>query len=259
MTDPTYAGMINRVRLAGGVPRFVPHVVDGGVWRLDLDALRAAVNERTKALFMLNASFPTGAVFDDREWEALAEIARERDIHIIYWAVMEGFVFNDRGIIHPASLPGMRERVITVGTVSLEFRMIGWRVGWIVAEAETADAAGVVHLYNALLASPFSQAGAVVALRSSPQDFDAVVAELERRANAMMQQLEGLPVVRPQGGCSLLLNTDAMGVDPQEASARLLDQKVAATPMTVWGETVAPKHNPTGIQQRGGRAHRDAR
>jgi aspartate/methionine/tyrosine aminotransferase len=242
LTDPTYAGMINRVRLAGGIPRFVPHVVGGGVWRLDLDALRAAVNERTKALFMLNASFPTGAVFDETEWESLVDIARERDVHIIYWALMEGFVFNDRGITHPASLPGMRDRVITVGTVSLEFRMIGWRVGWIVADAETADAAGVVHLYNALLASPFSQAGAVVALRSPPQDFDAVVAELERRANAMMQQLEGLPVVRPEGGCSLLLNTEAMGIDPQEASARLLEQKVAATPMTVWGESIAPKH-----------------
>jgi aspartate/methionine/tyrosine aminotransferase len=242
LTDPTYAGMINRVRLAGCIPRFVPHVVDGGAWRLDLDALRAEVNGRTRALFMLNASFPTGAVFDDREWEALADIARERDIHIIYWALMEGFVFNDRGIIHPASLPGMRDRVITVGTVSLEFRMIGWRVGWIVADAETADATGVVHLYNALLASPFSQAGAVVALRSPPQDFDAVVRELEGRANAMMQEVEGLPAVRPEGGCSLLLNTEAMGIDPQEASARLLEQNVAATPMTVWGETIAPKH-----------------
>jgi aspartate/methionine/tyrosine aminotransferase len=242
LTDPTYAGMINRVRLAGGVPRFVPHVVDGGVWRLDLDALRSAVNERTRALYMLNASFPTGAVFDHSEWEALVDIARERDIHIIYWAAMEGFVFKERGIIHPAAFPGMRDRVITVGTVSLEFRMIGWRVGWIVADAETADAAGVVHLYNALLASPFSQAGAVVALRSSPDDFDSVVAELERRADAMMLQLEGLPAVRPEGGCSLLLNTEAMGIDPQEASVRLLEQKVAATPMTVWGDSVAPKH-----------------
>jgi aspartate/methionine/tyrosine aminotransferase len=132
--------------------------------------------------------------------------------------------------------------VITVGTVSLEFRMIGWRVGWIVADAETADATGVVHLYNALLASPFSQAGAVVALRSPRQDFDAVVRELEGRANAMMQEVEGLPAVRPEGGCSLLLNTELMGINPQEASARLLEQKVAATPMTVWGETIAPKH-----------------
>jgi aspartate/methionine/tyrosine aminotransferase len=242
MTDPTYAGMINRVRLAGAVPRFVPYVVSGGVWRLDLDVLQAVVNERTRALFMMSPSFPTGALFDQTEWEALARIARERDIHIIYWTIMEGFVFGGRSIIHPASLSQIRDRVVTVGTVSLEYRMIAWRVGWIVADPETADASGVVHLYNGLVAGGFGQAGAVVALRSSSDDFDAVVAELERRADAMMAQLEGLPAVRPEGGCALLLNTADMGIDPNDASARLLEQKVAATPMTVWGESVAPKH-----------------
>jgi aspartate/methionine/tyrosine aminotransferase len=242
LTDPTYAGMIFRVRLAGAVPRFVSHVVEDGVWRLDLAALRAAVNERTRALFVMGTSFPTGAVLNRAEWEALTDIAMDRDIHIIYWALMEGFVFGGRPIIHPASLPGMRNRVITVGSVSCEFRMIGWRVGWIVADAETADACGVVHLYNGLLASPFSQAGAVVALRAPQEDFDAQVQELERRADVMMQQLEGLPAVRPEGGWSLLLNTEEMGMTPQEASDRLLEQKVAATPMTVWGEAVAPKY-----------------
>ena len=242
LTDPTYAGMIFRVRLAGAVPRFVPHVVEDGVWRLDLAALRAAVNERTRALLVMGTSFPTGAVLSRAEWEALTDIAMDRDIHIIYWALMEGFVFGGRPIIHPASLPGMRNRVITVGSVSCEFRMIGWRVGWIVADAETADACGVVHLYNGLLASPFSQAGAVVALRAPQEDFDAQVQELERRADVMMQQLEGLPAVRPEGGWSLLLNTEEMGMTPQEASDRLLEQKVAATPMTVWGEAVAPKY-----------------
>ncbi|HEX2031357.1 MAG TPA: pyridoxal phosphate-dependent aminotransferase [Actinomycetota bacterium] len=242
LTDPTYAGLIYRVRLAGGVPRFVPHVVDGGMWRLDLDALRAAVNERTRAICVMGTSFPTGAVLNEAEWEAISGIARERDIHLIYWALMEGFVFGGRPVIHPAAFPGMRDRVVTVGSVSCEFRMIGWRVGWIVADMETADACGVVHLYNGLLASPFSQAGAVAALRSPHEDFDAQVQELERRADAMMSQLEGLPAVRPEGGWSLLLNTREMGIDPQDASARLLEHKVAATPMTVWGKTVAPDH-----------------
>jgi aspartate/methionine/tyrosine aminotransferase len=242
VTDPTYAGIIYRIRLAGGVPRFVPHVVEDGVWRLDLDALRAAVNERTRAMLVMGTSFPTGAVLNQTEWEAITGTARERDIHIIYWALMEGFVFGGRPIIHPASFPDMRNQVITVGSVSCEFRMIGWRVGWVVADAETADACGVVHLYNGLLASPFSQAGAVVALREPPEHFDALVRELERRADVMMRQLEGLPAVRPEGGWSLLLNTEEMGLSPQQASDRLLEQKVAATPMTVWGESVGPKY-----------------
>lgn len=242
VTDPTYAGIIFRIRLAGGVPRFVPHVVDGGVWRLDLDALRAAVNDRTRAIVVMGTSFPTGAVLNTSEWDAITEIARERDVHIVYWALMEGFVFGERPILHPASLPEMRDRVITVGSVSCEFRMIGWRVGWVVAGGETAEACGLVHLYNGLLASPFAQAGAIVALRSPQEDFDAQVRELERRAEAMMAQLEGFPAVRPEGGWSLLLETAAMGVDPAEASDRLLEEKVAATPMTVWGEKVAPRY-----------------
>jgi N-succinyldiaminopimelate aminotransferase len=242
VTDPTYAGIINRVRLAGSVPRFVPHVVEEAVWRLDLDALRRSVSDRTRALCVMGTSFPTGAVLNQAEWDAIADIARERDIHIVYWALMEGFVFGGRPIIHPASLPDMRNRVITVGSVSCEFRMIGWRVGWVVADAETADACGVVHLYNGLLASPFNQAGAVVALRAPQEDFDAQVEELERRAVAMMRQLDGFPAVRPEGGWSLLLDTQAMGIDPQRASDRLLEHKVAATPMTVWGETVAPRY-----------------
>jgi aspartate/methionine/tyrosine aminotransferase len=60
LTDPTYAGMINRVRLAGAVPRLVPLQVVDGWWRLDLDALRAAVSERTRVIFINNASFPSG-------------------------------------------------------------------------------------------------------------------------------------------------------------------------------------------------------
>ena len=242
LTDPTYAGMINRVRLAGAVPRFVPQVLNDDAWRLDLDALRAAVNERTRALFVMSASFPTGAVFDRSEWQALVEVAKQNDLFIIYWALMEGFVFDGRDIIHPASFPAMRDRVITVGSVSLEFRMIGWRVGWIVADAETAEAAGLVHLYNSLVAGGFGQAGAVMALQSPADDFRAVVDELQHRRDAMMRQLDGLPAVRPEGGCSLLLNTEAMGIDPQTASTRLLGERVAATPMTVWGKTVAPKH-----------------
>src|SRR5919109_5363934 len=68
VTDPTYAGMINRVRLVGAVPRLVPlHVVDGE-WQPDLDALAAGVTARTRVVFVNNASFPTGWVASDEEW-----------------------------------------------------------------------------------------------------------------------------------------------------------------------------------------------
>lgn len=242
LTDPTYAGMINRVRLAGAVPRFAACRVEDGRWRVDLDSLRDSVSDKTKALFLQNPTFPTGMVLNQEEWQTIVDLVLEKDLLLIYWAFMEGIVFDGTPIIHPASFEGMRERTVTLGSVSIEYRMVGWRVAWAVAEPDTADALGVVQIYNGLVASGFCQAGAVAALRSDPQDFDNAVAEFERRRNAVMDQLDGLPVVGSSGGWALLLDTEAMGISPPDASARLLEQRVAATPMTVWGETVAPRY-----------------
>jgi aspartate/methionine/tyrosine aminotransferase len=242
LTDPTYAGMINRVRLAGGVPRFARCEPSGGEWRLDLDSLRASVTPATKALFLQNATFPSGMVFTQEEWEAIRDLVVERSLHLIYWGFMESVLFDGRPLIHPASLPGLRERTVTLGGVSIEYRMIGWRVGWALADADTADAIGLVHVYNGLVASGFTQTGAVAALRSDPSDLAAAVAELQLRRDYVMRELDGLPAVSASGGWALLLDTEEMGIPAPEASRRLLEQKVAATPMSVWGESVAPRY-----------------
>ena len=242
LTDPTYAGMINRVRLAGGVPRFALCRPVEGHWRLDLDSLHDAVTNKTKALFLQNATFPSGMVFTHEEWQAITDLVLDRSLHLIYWGLMESILFDGRPLIHPASFPGMRDRTITLGTVSIEYRMVGWRVGWVVGDPETIDAVGVVHIYNGLVASGFGQRGAITALRSDPADLTAAVDECQRRRDVVMEELDGLPAVNASGGWALLLDTEAMDISPPEASKRLMEQKVAATPMTVWGESVAPRH-----------------
>jgi len=242
LTDPTYAGMINRVRLAGGIPRFAECRPVDGEWRLDIGSLRAAVTDKTKALFLQNATFPSGMVFTQEEWNSIADLVIERSLHLIYWGSMESVLFDGRPLLHPVSLPGMRDRTITIGSVSIEYRMIGWRVAWVVADSETADAVGVTHIYNGLVASGFAQAGAIEALRSPPDDLTRATRELQRRRDAVMNEFVGLPAISASGGWSLLLDTEAMGISPPEASKRLMEQKVAATPMTVWGETIAPRY-----------------
>lgn len=242
LTDPTYAGMINRVRIVGAEPRLVPLVPVDGEWRLDTEALAAALTDRTRAIFVANPGMPTGNHLNDEEWEAIAGICRERDVWLVYLAWMERILFDGRPYRHPASLPGMAGRVVHVGCVTMEQRMIGWRIGWLVVPAELADDAARAHIYNGLTPGGIAQAGAVAALQAPPGDLAGAVAEWERRRDAMLEQLEGLPAVRPAGGWSLLMDVEALGPSAPDLSRALVDHNVAATPMTTWGERVSPRY-----------------
>src|SRR3990172_10907031 len=220
LTDPTYAGMLNRVRLVGAVPRLVPLRARDGEWRLDVDVLRAAVGERTRVVFLNNASFPSGWVASDEELEAVASICRERDLWLLYWGGFEGVLFDGRSIRHPAALPGMRDRTVTVGAPSFEQRMIAWRVGWDVAPGELVDDVSRVQIYNGLVASGFAQIGTRVALRVPHQDPAAANAEWQRRRDEPLRHLDALPAVPAAGGWSLLLDVAALGLDCVEVSNR---------------------------------------
>ena len=85
LTDPTYAGMINRVRLVGAVPRLAPLLVTDGHWRLNLDALAAAVTDATRVIFIHRAAFPTGWVPSDDEWEAICALCYDHNLRLLYW------------------------------------------------------------------------------------------------------------------------------------------------------------------------------
>jgi aspartate/methionine/tyrosine aminotransferase len=242
LTDPTYAGMLNRVRLVGAVPRLVPLHVADGEWRLDPDVLRAAVTARTRVLFISSPSLPTGWVASDEEWEAVASICRERELWLLYLAWFEAILFDGRSLRHPASLADMRDRTVTVSASSLEQRMIAWRVGWVVAPGELVHDVSRVQIYNGLVSSGFAQIGTRVALDLPDDHLHAANAECQRRRDETLRQLVGLPAVRPAGTWSLLLDVAALGLDCVEASDRLLEQKVAATPMRGWGGGVADRH-----------------
>ena len=202
LTDPTYAGMLNRVRLVGAVPQLVPLQVVDGAWRLDLDALAAAVTERTRVVFLNNASFPSGWVATDEEWEAVASICRGRDTWLLYWAGFEGVLFDGRPIRHPAALPGMRDRTVTVGAPSLEQRMVAWRVGWVVAPGDLVDDVARVQIYNGLVPSGFAQIGTRVALSLTDDHLVAANAEYQRRRDETLRAQRRSSATRVWTSCS---------------------------------------------------------
>src|ERR1044072_5828999 len=101
LTDPTYAGIFNRVHMAGGVPKLVPYRVVDGEWRLDLDAVAGAAAARPAIAVLMSPSMPSGAVLTDSDWDAVCAALIEHDVPLLYDAAMERLPFAGRPVPHP--------------------------------------------------------------------------------------------------------------------------------------------------------------
>ncbi|MBN9393276.1 MAG: pyridoxal phosphate-dependent aminotransferase [Chloroflexi bacterium] len=237
LTDPTYVGLLNRVRIAGGVPRLVPFLQQGQDWKLDREAVSRAVSPKTRAMLLMSPSMPSGGFFDREDWEEIARVARQHDLWLIYDTAMERILYDGRTIFHPANLPGMAERTITVGAASKELRMIGWRVGWIVAPETVIPDIALVSMSNVVVPVGIAQEAAALGLEMGDADVLQAVATWEQRRNLILSELEGLPVMRPAGGWSLLIDGQPLGLSGAEMSKRLFEKgRIAATTMDGWGE-----------------------
>jgi aspartate/methionine/tyrosine aminotransferase len=236
--DPIYAGLVNRIRLAGGVPRHVRCTPSGKGWLTDPDELAGAIGPQTAAVLLMSPAMPTGALLSAGHYDALAGPVAEYGPWIIYDAAMERIRFDGQPAAHPAAHPGLAARTITVGSASKELRMIGWRVGWVVGPRAIMADVGLVGLTNVVCQVGIAQQAVAAALRdpAAAQDVAAATATWKERCELILRELDGYPVIRPHGGWSLLIDTVSMGLTPEEASQRLFTQsQVAATPMTGWG------------------------
>jgi aspartate/methionine/tyrosine aminotransferase len=243
MTDPIYVGLINRVRLAGGVPRFVPLVPSVKGWRLDTDVLAKIDPKPMKAALLMSPAMPTGAVSTRDEWQTLVEFCLRADCWLINDSAMERILFDDRPVIHPASFSGMREKVITIGSASKEYRMIGWRVGWIVGPADIVADAARVSISNVVCQTGIAMGAVAIAIDDPDNGIEDCVVEWQRRRDILLDELSNYTVIPPHGGWSFLVDVSPLGFDGPAASKRLLELgKIAATPMVNWGSENSSKY-----------------
>ncbi|WP_432838669.1 pyridoxal phosphate-dependent aminotransferase [Dactylosporangium sp. CA-092794] len=245
LTNPTYSGMAQRVRLAGGAQAFVGLVRRGGRWELDLDRLPAAA-QGCRVLFLASPCMPTGTVFSREETEAIAAVAQANDAWIVFNGHADKVVFGGRKVICPATLAGLRERTVLVGCVSKNFGMPGWRVGWELGPRKVMAAMEDVHIFNGVMPSGFGQVGAAAAL-SGPQDWQReAVATYERGQAVLLEQVHRSPVlaaVPAEGGYYCLLDVAGTGTDAVTFARGLLaGHRVAVTPMQGWGSDDFGEH-----------------
>ncbi len=129
--DPCYDAYAADARLAGARLVAVPLVSDGDGFALDADALREAVTTRTRVLLLNTPHNPTGKVFTADELALIAEVAREHSLTVVTDEVYEHLVYNGLDHLPIASLPGMRERTLTISSAGKTFSVTGWKIGWV--------------------------------------------------------------------------------------------------------------------------------
>lgn len=161
------------------------------------------------------------------------------DAIVIFNGHADRTVFAEHQVVQPATIPGLRERTITIGCVSKNYDMPGWRIGWAAAPQEIAHALEDTHIFNGIMPSGFAQAGAIAALSGSQDWQHQLVATFERNQHALLKELADAPGVEPvpaEGGYYLLADVSGTGLDAETFCTRALDEvNVALTPMRGWG------------------------
>jgi aspartate/methionine/tyrosine aminotransferase len=234
LTNPTYSGMAQRVRLAGGVQVFTPLVPDGGRWRLDIDHLRLAARG-CRVLFFASPCMPVGTVFTPEETAAIEAAAAENDAWIVFNGHADKVAFDGRQV----TLPGPRERTILVGCMSKNYLMPGWRIGWALGPRAVMGAMEDVHIFNGVMPSGFCQVGAAAAL-TGPQEWQAAAVRTyaagQRALLGAIAASDRVRAIPAEGGYYCLLDVRDTGRRASEFAARLLaEERVAVTPMQGWG------------------------
>src|SRR5919202_880040 len=173
--EPFYENYAPDAILSGARPRYVP--LRAPDWTFDRDELRAAFNERTKAVILCNPNNPTGKVFTRDEMEFIADLCKEFDALCFTDEIYEHILYSTDGAPVPghismATLPGMRERTVVVNSMSKTYSVTGWRVGWCIAPPDITSAIRKVHDFLTVGAANALQSAGAYAL-SLPQDYYA--------------------------------------------------------------------------------------
>ncbi|MFB7539010.1 pyridoxal phosphate-dependent aminotransferase [Streptomyces zaomyceticus] len=236
--EPYYDSYAACVAMAGGtrVPVTLrPH--EGG-YVLDLDELRAAVTDRTRLILLNTPHNPTGTVLTRAELTAVAELAIERDLLVVTDEVYEHLVFDGTEHVPIASLPGMRERTVTIGSAGKTFSFTGWKVGWITASPGlTAAVRSAKQFLTYVSSGPFQYAIAE-ALRLPAAYFDGLRADLEAKRDLLSDGLAqaGFAVYRPAGTYFVTTDIRPLGAEDGFAFCRSLPERagVVAIPNAVF-------------------------
>lgn len=201
---------------------------------INIDAIRAAITDKTKMLLLNNPSNPTGAVFPKEALAEIAKLAVEKNFLVLADEIYGRLIYDDAEFCSIASFPGMKERSIVVSGFSKTFAMTGWRLGYICADPRIMGVLLRNHQYSTTCSPTFIQVGTAEGMdtdRTKKEVEDMIAAFAERRKLIMskLDEIEGLSYATPKGAFYIMVNVSGLGMKGTEFSTKLLEEKYVAT------------------------------
>ena len=242
---PAYDSYVPMIRRSGGTPVEIglepPH------WRIERQAVEAAITGRTRAIILNNPHNPAARLFGRDELETIAAVAREHDLIVISDEVWEHVLLDGERFMPLASLPGMAERTIKVGSAGKIFSLTGWKVGWIVAAPQLADVVARAHQFLTFATAPNLQAAVAYGLNEG----DAWIAPMRQRftraRDRMVAGLQDAGFVTLDAASTYFLCVDltasGIPVDDESFATMAVEQAgVAVVPLSAFAEREPPRH-----------------
>ena len=242
---PAYDSYAPMIRRAGGTA--VEVALQAPEWHIDRTALERAVSSKTRAVLFNNPHNPSGRLFDTNDLEALTSVAREHDLIVISDEVWEHVVLDGRSFTPLATLPGMAERTIKIGSAGKIFSLTGWKVGWMVAHPDLAGILARAHQFLTFSTAPNLQAAVAYGLNEGDAWIQPMRDRFQRSRDRMTEGLRqaGYSVLDAASTYFLCVDLQASGIvvdDETFATSAVARAGVAVVPLSAFAETDSPKH-----------------
>jgi len=230
--EPFYENYGPDAILSGAAPRFVR--LREPDWQIDPAELERAFNSRTRAIIINTPNNPTGKVFSREELSLIAELCQKWGVVAVTDEIYEHIIYEGKTHLPIATLPGMRERTVTINSLSKTYSVTGWRVGFALAPPALTGAIRKVHDFLTVgAAAPLQEAGAV-ALALPDSYYRKLALDYQRRRDVMLDGLAeaGFRCFKPDGAYYIMTDISGFGFENDVAFARYLVEKigVAAVP-----------------------------
>lgn len=229
--EPYYENYGPDAIICGAVPRYVtlyPPDAANQDWHFEADELRAVFSERTRAIIVNSPHNPTGKVFELAELELIRDLCVEFDAIAITDEIYEHILYDGAQHISLATLDGMRERTITINSLSKTYSVTGWRVGWAIAPPELSTAVRKVHDFITVGAAAPLQAAGVAALSLPPDYYNELARGYTERRDLLLPALRaaGFTVFSPRGAYYIIADISAFQAGDDRAFARRLVEEI---------------------------------